>query len=64
MTLIGLLIFLIIIGLVFWAVNALAGAFGIPAPIVVIIQVVLVIVAVLYLLQAFGLVGGAPIRIR
>lgn len=32
--LISLLIFLIIVGLVWWAVRALAGAFGIPAPIV------------------------------
>lgn len=61
MTLIGLLVFLIVIGLVFWVVKTLAGAFGIPAPIVQVIYVVLVIVAVLYLLQAFGLIGGGPI---
>ena len=61
MTLISLLVFLIIIGLIFWAVNALSGTFGIPAPITTIIHVVLVIIAVLYLLQAFGLVSGGPV---
>ena len=65
MDLIGLLVFLVIIGLVFWAVRALAGAFGIPAPIVTLITVVLVIVAVLYLLQSLGLYTGGPtIRLR
>ena len=65
MDLVGLLVFLVIIGLVFWAVRALAGAFGIPAPIVTIITVVLVIVAVLYLLQSLGLYTGGPtIRLR
>ncbi len=60
MTLISLLVFLILIGLAFWAVRALSGAFGIPAPIVVVIQVVLVIVAVLWLLQNLGLMSGGP----
>ena len=65
MDLIGLLVFLVVIGLVFWAVRALAGAFGIPAPIVTLITVVLVIIAVLYLLQALGLYTGGPsIRLR
>jgi uncharacterized membrane protein YwzB len=65
MDLISLLVFLVIIGLVFWAVQALSGAFGIPAPIVTLITVVLVIIAVLYLLQAFGLTSGGPsLRLR
>ena len=42
MSLISLLVFLIVVGLVFWSVRALSGAFGIPAPIVTVIQVVLV----------------------
>ncbi len=61
MTLIGLLVFLIICGLVFWAINALAGAFGLPQPIITVLYVLLVIVAVLYLLQGFGLLSGGPI---
>lgn len=65
MDLIGLLVFLIVIGLIFWAVRAIAGAFGIPQPIVTIIYVVLVIVCVLYLLQALGLNTGGPVlRVR
>ena len=58
MNLIGLLVALIIIGVVFWAVRALAAAFSIPAPIVTVIYVLLVVVALLWLLSAFGLIGG------
>jgi len=63
--LIGLLVFVLVIGLVFWAVNMLAGSFGIPGPIVTVIHVVLVIVCVLFLLQALGLYSGGPsLRVR
>jgi hypothetical protein len=34
MDLISLLVWLIVWGLVFWAVRTLSGAFGIPAPLV------------------------------
>lgn len=60
MSLVGLLVALIIIGLVFWAVRAIAGAFAIPAPIVTVIYVVLVFVVVLWLLQSFGALSGGP----
>lgn len=49
--LITLVILIIVVGLIYWAVNQLAGAFGIPAPIVTVINVLLVIVVVIYLLQ-------------
>jgi hypothetical protein len=63
--LVGLLVFVLVIGLVFWCVNMLSGAFGIPAPIIVVIHVVLVVVCILYLLQAFGLYSGGPsLRVR
>jgi phage shock protein PspC (stress-responsive transcriptional regulator) len=43
----------------------LSGAFGIPAPIVTVIYVVLVVFIVLYLLQALGLYAGGPsLRLR
>lgn len=61
MSLIDLLLFLVIIGVAFWATQALAGAFGIPAPIVVVIQVVLVIVALVWLFQALG--GGTALPV-
>lgn len=60
MTLVGLLVALIIIGLVFWAIRAIAAAFSIPAPIVTVIYVVLVIIVVLWLLQSFGAISGGP----
>lgn len=60
MDLIGLLIFLIVIGLVFWAVQALSGAFSIPAPIVTVIYVILVVIVVLYLVQMLGGGGRLP----
>lgn len=57
MSLISLVVFLIIIGLIFWAVNALSGAFGIPSPIVIVIQVILVLIVIVYLLQMIGAIG-------
>ena len=60
MDLISLLVFIIIIGIVFWAVRALAGAFSVPQPIVTVIYVLLVVVFVLYLLQAFGMTAHVP----
>lgn len=65
MTLIGLLVFVLICCLVFWVVRTLASAFGLPAPIVAVVNVLLVVVAVLYLLSAFGLFSSGPvIRLR
>lgn len=65
MDLIALLVFLIIIALVFWAVRTTAGALGLPPPIVTVIHVLLVVMVVLYLLQAIGLWSGGPIlRVR
>jgi uncharacterized protein YhhL (DUF1145 family) len=65
MDLIGLIVFLVVAGLLFWVVRTLSGAFGIPAPIVTVIQVVLVVVIVLYLLQMLGLGGSLPaLRLR
>jgi hypothetical protein len=55
MDIFSLLALLIIVGLAFWAVKALSGAFGIPPPIVTVIQVILVVIVVLFLLRAFGL---------
>lgn len=62
MTLITLVVFLIIIGLAFWAIKMISGALSIPPPIVVVIQVFLVIFVVLYLLQSFT--GISNFRLR
>ena len=65
MTILGLLVFIVVIGLVFWAIRQLGGAFGIPAPIVTIINVLMVVIVVFHLLQAFGLWSGGPVlRLR
>jgi uncharacterized membrane protein YwzB len=63
MTLIGILVFLIIIGVAFWAIGELSGALNIPAPIVTVLRVLLVVLVVAYMLQGLG-VDFAPIRLR
>ncbi len=64
MSILSLLVFLIIIGLVYWAIQQIAGAFGIPAPIVTIINVILVVVVVLWLLQFVGGPALMPLHLR
>lgn len=61
MSLLTLLILLVIACLVYWVIHQLAGAFGLPAPIVVVCDVILVIVVVWYLL---GLLTGHPLRLQ
>ncbi len=62
MSLMSLLVALIVLCLVFWCVQQLAGAFGLPAPIVAVIQVLLVVCAVLWVLNAFGFPTGVRLR--
>jgi hypothetical protein len=64
MDIVSLIVLLVIIGLLFWAVATLGATFGIPAPIITVIQVLLVIVVVLGILRAFGLWSGGPILVR
>jgi hypothetical protein len=64
MGLLDLLVFLIVIGVMFWAIGQWAGAFNIPAPIVTVIQVFLVIFVVLYLLQGVGVNVGPTLRLH
>lgn len=61
MSIVSLLVALILVGLLFWAVRAIAAAFGIPQPIVTVVYVVLVIIVVLWLLQSLGGLSGGPI---
>ena len=62
MDLIALLVVLIIVGLIFWVVHTLGGGFGIPAPIITVIDVVLVVLVVLYLIGL--LTGHQYLRVR
>ena len=64
MSIVELIVVLILVGLAFWVVRTLSGAFGIPQPIVSVIYVILVVIVVLWLLSAFGLIGPVPLRIR
>ena len=64
MPFISLLAVLLIFCLVLWCARMLLGAFGIGDPIASIIQVVIVIVFVLWLVQALGLIGGPVIHLR
>lgn len=61
MTLIGLLVTLILIGLMFWAVRTLAPVLKVPEPIVTVIYVLMVVLVVLWLVSQFGLISGGPV---
>jgi hypothetical protein len=65
MSLIGLVVFLILVGLACWVISTLAPVLGIPAPIVTVLYVILVVIVVLWLLQTFvGITGGPVLRFR
>ncbi len=57
---ISLLVLLIVIGVIFWAARTLMGAFSVPQPIQTVVVVLLVLVALIAVLQAFGLSTGLP----
>ncbi len=63
MSLIGILVALVVICLLFWAVNAILGAFGVGDPIATIVRVVFVVLVVLWLVSALGYGGPLP-RLR
>ena len=62
MTIVGLLVGLIVIGLVFWAARALMAAFGIGDPIATVVYVILVIGFILWLLGFVGLIPAVRLR--
>jgi hypothetical protein len=55
MSLIGILVALIIVGVLLWGINAILGVVPIPEPFRTIIWVVIVIVAVLTFVEIAGL---------
>ena len=62
MSLIGILVALIIVGLAWWAINKLLTAFGIGNPIATVVQVLFVVFVILWLV---GLLGYGPnLRLR
>lgn len=62
MSLIGLLVLVLILGLLYWLIQLLP----IPEPFKKIALVILILICVLWLLSALGLIGGltTPIRLR
>jgi len=59
---IGLVVVVLVLSLAFWAVSQVAGAFGIPAPIVTVIHVIFVVIFVLVVLRWFGVLDHAVLR--
>lgn len=55
MSLIGILVALIVIGVLLWAINKVLGVVAIPEPFKTIIWVVVVVIAVLLFVQMSGL---------
>lgn len=53
---VSLLIFIVVLGLIYWAISLIP----LPAPFPTIIQVLFIIIAVLAILQFFGFSTGLP----
>jgi hypothetical protein len=64
MSLIGILVALIIVGVLIWGIRAVLGVVPIPEPFKTIIWVIVVIVAVLVFLDISGLYAFNSVRIR
>lgn len=60
MTLVGLLITVIILGLILWAVEQLP----LPPPFAMVVRIIFVIILILILVQFLGLYGGGPVILR
>lgn len=60
MSLIGLLITVIILGLILWAVEQLP----LPPPFPMVVRIIFIIILILILVQFLGLYGGAPLILR
>ena len=63
MSIIGLLVALVVICLLFWAVNAILRAFAVGDPIATIVKVVFVVIVILWIISALGFGTGLP-RLR
>lgn len=58
MSLIALLIAVLVVCVVLWCVRMLLTAFGVGNPIATVVYVIIVLIALVWLLQAVG--GGGP----
>lgn len=57
----GILVFILIAGVLWWASNALISAFGIPNPLATVMQVVIILVLLVAFLDYTGVFGGSTI---
>lgn len=60
MTLIGLLITIVILGLILWAIEQLP----LPPPFPMVVRIIFIIILILILVQFLGVYGGGPIFLR
>ena len=51
---IAILVAIIVAGVAYWAIGQLGAAFSLPAPIITVAQVVVVILALVWIVQRFG----------
>lgn len=61
MSIIGLLIVLVVVGVALYLLNTYVPM---AAPVKTILNVVVVLVLIVWLLSAFGLIDGRPLRVR
>lgn len=61
MSIIALLVVLLIFCLVVWAARQLLAAFSIGNPMATVIQVIIVLIFVLWLIEAIGLLPSGPL---
>lgn len=64
MSLIGILVALIVIGVLLWAIKTVLGVIAVPEPFRTIIWVIVVVVAVLVFLDMSGLYSFGSLRLR
>lgn len=64
MSILTILFALILVGVLFWGVRAISGAFGIPPQIVVVVQVILVVLCLIWIMSALGVVPVGTLRLN
>ncbi len=64
MSLIGILVAIIVVGVLLWGINAILGVVPIPEPFKTIVWVIVVIIAVLSFVQIAGLYHFGSVNLR
>lgn len=61
---ISILVAVLVLCVLWWALTSLAAAFGLPAQIVVVLQIILVILALIWILGVFGVGPGIGLQLK